>query len=333
MARGTSSNEATIRMLNLLALLTETKVPLTIEQIANEMNFLEPQYRYPAKAAARRTTFNRDKGALVKMGIPVITSTLSGQDAGVGAYIIDKEAYALIDFGLTNEELDALQLAAAAVQIEKPWGRQAVQWLGGAVEEPPTSAVAHLSASSPVLVSLWTAVGTRAEVSFGYHGRARTLRPYGVINRNGFWYLVGFDTGYQEQRTYRVDRIEGDVTVGPAGTFTRPADFNVESSVPTDPKSFGNGASEHATVRVDANLASGVIAELGRDAVIRENADTGQIDVKVACGNFDAFRVWLFAMVDRAEVVEPASVRERIVAELVALGVRSERPSRSHRRV
>ncbi|NBU38560.1 MAG: WYL domain-containing protein, partial [Actinobacteria bacterium] len=102
--------------------------------------------------------------------------------------------------------------------------------------------------------------------------------------------------------------------------FTRPADFNVESSVPTDPKSFGNGASEHATVRVDANLASGVIAELGRDAVIRENADTGQIDVKVACGNFDAFRVWLFAMVDRAEVVEPASVRERIVAELVALG-------------
>ena len=307
-------------MLNLLALLTETKVPLTIEQIANEMNFLEPQYRYPAKAAARRTTFNRDKGALVKMGIPVITSTLSGQDAGVGAYIIDKEAYALIDFGLTNEELDALQLAAAAVQIEKPWGRRAVQWLGGAVEEPPTSAVAHLSASSPVLVSLWAAVGARAEVSFGYHGRARTLRPYGVINRNGFWYLVGFDTGYQEQRTYRVDRIEGDVSAGPTGTFTRPADFNVESSVPTDPKSFGNGASEHATVRVDANLASGVIAELGRDAVIRENADTGQVDVRVACGNFDAFRVWLFAMVDRAEVVEPASVRDRIVAELVALG-------------
>ena len=320
MARGTSSNDATIRMLNLLALLTETKVPLTIEQIANEMNFLELQYRYPVKASARRTTFNRDKGALVKMGIPVITSTLSGQDAGVGAYIIDKEAYALIDFGLTREELEALQIAAAAVQIEKPWGRQAVQWLGGAVEEPPTSAVAHLSTSSPVLVALWTAVANRAEVTFSYHGRARTLRPYGVINRNGFWYLVGFDTGYDAQRTYRIDRIEGDVTPGPAGSFVRPDDFDIESSVPTDPKTFGNGASEHATVRIDANLASGVIAELGRDAVVNENADTGQIDVKVACGNFDAFRVWLFAMVDRAEVVEPESVRRRIVDELVALG-------------
>ena len=307
-------------MLNLLALLTETKVPLTIEQIANEMNFRELPYRYPVKASARRTTFNRDKGALVKMGIPVITSTLSGQDAGVGAYIIDKEAYALIDFGLTREELEALQIAAAAVQIEKPWGRQAVQWLGGAVEEPPTSAVAHLSTSSPVLVALWTAVANRAEVTFSYHGRARTLRPYGVINRNGFWYLVGFDTGYDAQRTYRIDRIEGDVTPGPAGSFVRPDDFDIESSVPTDPKTFGNGASEHATVRIDANLASGVIAELGRDAVVNENADTGQIDVKVACGNFDAFRVWLFAMVDRAEVVEPESVRRRIVDELVALG-------------
>ena len=307
-------------LLNLLALLTETKVPLTIEQIANEMTYLEPQYRYPVKAAARRTTFNRDKGALVRMGIPVITSTLSGQDAGVGAYIIDKEAYALIDFGLTKEELDALQIAAAAVQIEKPWGRQAVQWLGGAVEEPPTSAVAHLSASSPALVALWAAVGARAEVTFGYHGRSRVLRPYGIINRNGFWYLVGFDTGYGEQRTYRVDRIEGDVAAGSPAAFTRPADFDIESSVPTDPKTFGNGASEHAIVRVDANLASGVIAELGRDAVVAENADTGQIDVKVACGNFDAFRVWLFAMVDRAEVVGPASIRERIVSELVSLG-------------
>mgnify|MGYP003352232928 FL=1 len=307
-------------LLNLLALLTETKVPLTIEQIANEMTYLEPQYRYPVKAAARRTTFNRDKGALVRMGIPVITSTLSGQDAGVGAYIIDKEAYALIDFGLTKEELDALQIAAAAVQIEKPWGRQAVQWLGGAVEEPPTSAVAHLSASSPALVALWAAVGARAEVTFGYHGRSRVLRPYGIINRNGFWYLVGFDTGYGEQRTYRVDRIEGDVAAGSPAAFTRPADFDIESSVPTDPKTFGNGASEHAIVRVDANLASGVIAELGRDAVVAENADTEQIDVKVACGNFDAFRVWLFAMVDRAEVVGPASIRERIVSELVSLG-------------
>lgn len=320
MARGTSSNEATIRMLNLLALLTEAKAPLTIEQIANEMSSLEPQYRYPTNPSARRTTFNRDKAALVKMGIPIITSTLSGQDAGVGAYIVDKQAYALIDFGLTPEELDALQAAAAVVQIEKPWGRSAVQWLGGAVEEPPTSAVAHLSTSSPVLVAVWSAVTNRAEITFDYHGRSRTLRPYGVINRNGFWYLVGFDTGYEEQRTYRVDRIEGAVVAGDAGTFVRPDGFDIESSVPTDPKSFGNGASEHAVVRVDANLAAGVIAELGQDAVVGENKDTGQVDVRVACGNFDAFRVWLFAMVDRAEVISPEPVRSRIVNELLSMG-------------
>ena len=100
--------------------------------------------------------------------------------------------------------------------------------------------------------------GARAEVTFGYHGRARVLRPYGIINRNGFWYLVGFDTGYGEQRTYRVDRIEGDVAAGSPAAFTRPADFDIESSVPTDPKTFGNGASEHAIVRVDAKTLEGI---------------------------------------------------------------------------
>ena len=330
MARGAGNTTDTmIRMLNLLALLSQTNVPLTIDQIAQAFKEGEERFRYPdldqnatnekKKSEARRTAFNRDKKALVDLGVPIVTTTLSGEKAGVGAYIIDKDKYSTIDFGLTRDELDALQFAAATVQIEQPWGRAAVQWLGGVVEGPASGAVAQIDASSPVLVALFSAVTARAVVKFRYHGRDRAVHPYGVICRNGFWYVVGKDTGYDEQRTFRVDRIEGSVSSGEAGAFTVPEGFVLETSIPTDPKSFGGGDAQKAVVRVDANLVGGVERELGAESVLARNTD-GSVDFSVPCGNFDAFAAWLFGMVDRAVVVSPADVRGKVIDELVRLG-------------
>ena len=45
----------------------------------------------------------------------------------------------------------------------------------------------------------------------------------------------------------------------------------------------------------------------------------GSVDVEVSCGNRMAFRSWLYAMVDRAEVVSPEFVRNEIVADLARL--------------
>ena len=317
MARGAGSSESTVRLLNLVALLTEARTPMTIDQIAMEMMLLEPQYRYPENKEARRTMFNRDKNALAELGIEVITSTLAGQDAGIGAYIIDRESYSTIDFGLSAEEMEALQLAAAVVQIEQPWGRQAVQWLGGAVDDPPTGAVAHVATGSPVLAALFAAVRGRSQTRFGYHGRDRTVNPYGLISRNGFWYLVGHDTGHGTQRTFRVDRIEGAVEVGEPAAFERPGGFDIENAIPSDPKRFPGGEDKHATVRVDPNLVPGVVRELGESAIAAKN-DDGTVDFIVPCGNHLAFRSWLFSMVDRAVVIGPEDVRRQIIDELTA---------------
>ena len=49
------------RMLNLVALLTESNRPLTLEDIGNYM-----EHQYPEKAEARRTAFERDKKSLRK---------------------------------------------------------------------------------------------------------------------------------------------------------------------------------------------------------------------------------------------------------------------------
>jgi predicted DNA-binding transcriptional regulator YafY len=162
---------------------------------------------------------------------------------------------------------------------------------------------------------LWEAIGSSSSVSFAYRSRQRVVHPYGLLARNGFWYLIGFDTARDMQVTFRVDRIEGDITVGESGAFQRPENFNVLTAFTRDPKEFADGPQEVAVVRLDHRVAPAVVRELGDDAIVARRPD-GSIDVEVACGNRTAFKSWLYAMVDRAEVISPDNVRQEIIADL-----------------
>lgn len=310
MAGNKTTVNSTERMLNLVALLSESTLPLTLEAISNSM-----RGQYPEKDEARRTAFERDKKSLRKLGIPITTQTLAGSDAGKTAYSIDRAGYTLIDFSLTPEELSALQQAAALVQIGTTWGKQAVQWLGGEIVDTELSGAVKVDAQSHVLPTLWSAVASFNTVKFSYHGRLREVYPYGLIARNGFWYLIAFDTQRDMQVTYRVDRIEDNIVVGEANSFERPVGFDLATAYKRDPKDFAGAGSEIAIVRLDHRVAPAVMRELGDDAVVARRTD-GSVDVEVACGNRPAFKSWLFAMVDRAEVISPDSVREEIVADL-----------------
>lgn len=313
MAGKKSSITATERMLNLVALLSESNAPLTLEDIANKM-----RGQYPDNQEARRTSFERDKKSLRKLGIPITMRTLAGADAGKTAYSIDRTGYSLIDFGLTEDELAALQQAAAMVQIGTSWGKQAVQWLGGEVTGSEVPTAVNISVSSQILPVLWKAVSQCQPVTFTYRGKPRLIHPFGLLARNGFWYLVGLDTSRDAQVSFRVDRIEGDVVAGEEASFSRPVDFDVVSALSRDAKSFADGGSEVAIVRLDYRVAPAAIRELGEDAVVARRSD-GSVDVEVACGNTVAFESWLFAMVDRAEVISPDHVRQRIIHRLTQL--------------
>jgi proteasome accessory factor B len=313
MAGKTSAVNSAERMLNLVALLSESSRPLTLEDISNKM-----RGQYPEKAEARRTAFERDKKSLRKLGVPITMQTLAGSDAGKTAYSIDRSEYKLIDFGLSPAELSALQQAAALVQIGTSWGKQAVQWLGGEVVDAPSSTTARVDANSKSLPDLWSGVATRSELHFMYRGRQRLVYPYGLIARNGFWYLIALDVEKSAQVTYRVDRIEGDVRLGAVGVFERPDGFDLSSAYARDPKEFMGAGSEVAVVRLDYRVAPAVIRELGDDAVVATRTD-GSVDVEVACGNRMAFKSWLYAMVDRAIVISPEHIRNEITADLKAL--------------
>jgi proteasome accessory factor B len=304
------------RLTNLLALLLETREPLSLVEIAGELREL-----YPEGRSARRAAFERDKSALREIGVPIEQEIVGGGEyAGQTRYWIDRDRYELADLDLDEDEMRALQVALAATRPGSDNAQEALWKLGaGLLESPgtgPGTSVAAVVPDLPGLPELREAVSGRRSVSFSYRGVERVVDPWGLLLRSGFWYLVGFDHTRAAQRTYRIDRIEGHVAVLTDTTFERPDDFDPSSAFPDDPKLIGG---EHeiveARVLVDAHRAEAAVREIGEDRVLRRLPDGG-VELGVACSNIPAFRSWLLGYLDAAEVVEPAAIRDHVVAWL-----------------
>jgi predicted DNA-binding transcriptional regulator YafY len=304
------------RLTNLLALLLETNEPLSLVQIASELDG-----QYPDDDKARRAAFERDKAALRDIGVPIDTEIVAGGPyAGQTRYRVDRRAYELDDLELAPDEMRALQVAVAAVRTDA--GRDALWKLGGALgdEVPPVSAVLP---QRPELPAIRRAVAVRAPIEFVYRGERRTLDPWGLLLRGGFWYVIGHDHGRGERRTFRVDRFEGGadgIEVGAPGSVERPASFDPRTAFPADPKQIGDAADERvdALVRIDALRAAAVERELGADRVV-ERGDDGSVLVSVPAGNTTAFRSWVLGLLEHAVVESPPALRQQVIDWLAAV--------------
>lgn len=303
------------RMLNLLALLVASNQPLTLKRIRHQL-----AGQYPDGDSAARAAFERDKGELRNLGVPIEMVTLGGDEAGEGAYTVDRRTFELGDLGLTAAELEALQIAVATVRLGAVSGDGALWKLGGErALEVPTASV-HLPLDDEKLAALAKGVLERRTLRFRYNGDERAVQPYGLLARSGVWYVIGFDQLRKDKRVFRVDRVEGAIEVSDIGDFSLPAGFDPSREVPTQQEMLAEGDGDVATalVRVDAILANRVAGELGEASIVR-TLDDGAMEFAVPCRNLGAFRSWLLAMVDRAEVLEPAHVRDHIIEWLIEL--------------
>lgn len=303
------------RLTNLVALLLETRQPLSLVEIGAEL-----RGQYSDDEPARRAAFERDKAALRSIGVPIDTEVVSGGPyAGQTRYRIDRRKYELADLDLEPEELRALQVAIATVRTGDSLGEEALLKVGAGVpvdvDTGQRSPISAFMPSVPDLPALREAVAARARVEFGYRDRQRRLEPWGVLLRGGFWYVVGRDVDSDAQRTFRVDRISaGSVVVGEPAAFARPADFEPRDAFPSDPKQIGQAAGEtiEARVWVDVQRAAAVAREVGDGRVVARHGD-GAIEVMVPATNESAFRSWLFGLGTHAVVLAPAELRNGIV--------------------
>jgi len=308
------------RLTNLLALLLETPEPLNLHQIASELTGM-----YPDGAVARRGQFERDKRLLREIGVPIETEVLSGDHAGQTKYWIDRRRYELADLDLDDDERRAVQVAVAATRAGSASAQTALWKLGAGLAEADSMAVAALGIPAPLsvpLAMLRDAVVSRSLVDFTYRGVDRTVEPRGLLLRDGFWYLVAFDRTRRERRTFRVDRIDGEITIGEPAAFERsPTDLG--EAFPADPKliplSNGDAAEvSTAVVRIDDPQARLLEQHLGSGAVGRR-LDNGSIEFVIEYRNPEALRSWVLGFGPDAEVVEPAGVRAEVVGWLTSI--------------
>ncbi len=295
------------RLTNLVALLLNTARPLTLDELVMRLE------GYPTEPETRRQAFERDKRLLRDEGVPV--ETVYTED-GKAAYRIAAADYYLPTLDLTDDELVALNLAVAAVHLEGGRGREALWSFGDA----PADAVPALAALPVIdaLPALFDATRRRATASFAYRGQTRTLEPWGLFFRDGYWYVAGRDVDRGEARVFRADRIQGGVEVGAPDAFEAPADFDPRQVMPE--QAFRMATAEPTVVEldVDAPYARAAVADAGEEAVV-ERRDDGGVRLRIAVTNPDGFRSWLFGFLDHAHVVGPEPVRNQIVKWLEAM--------------
>ncbi|WP_262401517.1 helix-turn-helix transcriptional regulator [Actinomadura sp. CNU-125] len=229
------SRRKTERLLNLVVCLLATRRYLTAEQIRRAVP------GYPDSDEAFKRMFERDKEELRELGIPLeVGSDLQGGGGEEIGYRIPPQDYELPDVHLTPDEAAVLGLAARVWQrasLAEAASGALLKLRAAGVETDASAAVGiepRVDTGEPAFPALWEAVRDRRPVAFDYRAIGRTsvtrrhLEPWGVVSRRGRWYVVGFDRDRDEERVFRLSRIDGEVAAdGPAGAVTVPDGVDV----------------------------------------------------------------------------------------------------------
>jgi proteasome accessory factor BC len=305
------------RVTDLVLVLLEADRPVTLDAIAHQVP------GYPTEHSARRQAFERDKRLLREEGIPVLTERLPGHEQY--GYRIERESFYLPDLELAPDEQVALHLAVAGVHLGDPSGRDALLKLGasGLGDVRPVASMVPPAA----LIELFEAVRTRATANFTYRTTPRQVAPVGLWFRFGHWYLVAWDIERAAVRTFRVDRIEGEVARGEAGSadgaLPEGTDVDVESALPGEPWEVDGDDRVDMRVHIDALEARRVADEVGEDKVDVRHED-GSIELVLGVSSFTSIRSWVLGLLDHATILEPSTFRDELVTWLRALSVTAE---------
>lgn len=324
------------RMMELVVLLRAKRVPMSADEIHKQMR---RQIRdcYPEDLANFRRLFERDKEDLRKMGVPIKVGTVPATDPPQQGYIIRDQDYYLCD--LTPQEYAALCVARGMVSLEGSSGEDAIlRRFGG--EGGAGSWSASLQ-SPPLLLTLFRAVAEHQTVKFEYDAGAGSTSRKVVAGRldyvRGEWYLTGFDYLRDAERTFNLRFIgdglkvlEADVRGrGETEPSSRLARTAVGSSVTSvaDPSALGIRSKPWEVPReepltakllVEAPLVGWATRQLGEEAVAERQAGGGAV-FKIRVGDPEEFFRFVGFFLDDAEILEPASLRQRFMKRLAVL--------------
>ena len=301
------------RLINLTIALLATKRFLTKSEIFRTVD------GYEGSAETKERMFERDKDDLRTLGIQIEVGSFDPLFADEAGYRIHSESYQL-DLGeISPTEISLLSLAAQA-------------WEGAALADVAQSAILKLNsfgipadsldlpAISPKLsnssedLKVVTAAISQADfLTFSYIGsdlsvQERTVIPFALSTKSGFWYISAVDQDVQELRTFRLDRIQGAIE-----SNSNPDEFEL-------PPELAAHTLETQTPEGYATLD----VRKGKGHSLRTQAmsltDLGEWDqIKVPIYGLEAMTAQILWHGEDVFVQEPQFLRESVIKHLKAL--------------
>ncbi len=304
---------------NLVALLLESRTPLTFEQIREK---LAEAYAHDDVNSAKRM-FERDKDVLRDIGVPIEVTATDVWDAEQG-YAIAKDRYYLPEIRFTAEEITALAVAARSGGDTA--AEDAVRKLLSGAEEGILAVIGAIAGPSDESTATLTAVGeavaSARRLMFGYRtasgGTAeRTVDAFGLAVRGGHWYLVGFDHDRGEIRSFRLSRVSGPIR--DMGEGNPPPDgFRAADHVVAGPWGVGEPQSV-ARVAFAPSVAWWAIEGITGADVVETRAD-GWVVATIPWSPGETLGGWILSFGADAEALDPPELRDDVIRRLEALG-------------
>jgi proteasome accessory factor B len=182
--------------------------------------------------------FERDKAALRDLAIPVETKPVDLFHDDVLGYRIDRSDWLMPEIALTTQERAYLSLAASAWQNAQlsTAAKQAVSSVDAREQNSAITVPVSLAKGRRHITEILAAIANGKTVAFEYVGLSqsevvkRTIDPWRALLHSGHWYLIGFDQERGEVRTFRTDRIVGDLVETKHDILEpMPSDFNLSA--------------------------------------------------------------------------------------------------------
>jgi predicted DNA-binding transcriptional regulator YafY len=164
--------------------------------------------------------------------------------------------------------------------------------------------------AAELLLTLTAACRDREQVRFDYRSHdgstsRRIVEPHRLVPWGRRWYLVAWDTGRQDWRTFRVDRIEIRTPNGPRFTPRELPDPDIAGYVARRVSSAG--------WRYDARIivhapAAQIAKRVGPSVGVVEPLDAGRCVLRTGADSLETLAVYLGLLNTDFEVERPAEL-------------------------
>lgn len=307
-----------IRVLHIYQILrkyTDEAHPLTTNQI---IRLLEQDYG----TTMHRTTVPGDIEALKEAGIRVVS-----RRARQNKYYLAEGEFELSELKILIDAVEASKFITEEKSKklkEKLAGLTSIQQAEKLTRHTVTSGRARADNEKgyQIVDAVNEAINTGKRISFYYtdidgrkkivlrnDGKPYIISPYTLIWNGDFYYLLGFDHGKDEMRTYRVDRILDQPEILKENADSVPEGFDLGRYTREVFRMYDNEEVREVELLCSYTVMKHLVDQFGMDIRIRR-AGKGWFKLEVNVCTSPTFYGWVFQFGGNIRISGPEDVRE-----------------------